>query len=434
MKKLIFLIASLTTLIFAQQKPIVEEIFETVLLKNVNIVFSSDNILKDGMVLIEDGFIKEIGKDLTLRRNSFVVDGNNYYLYPGLIDATFLHSHKIPKPRDTVAFTPGTAPNFIAGIQPEIESRLFIDGNFKKHHEFGFTNALFSFDGGLISGQPTFLDLHSKENQILLSHFGILYRFKNTNRVYPSALIGMMAKIRQLFYDAKYYGERKENFFRDNSQPKVEFDETSEILLKVLSKEIPVMFEAQTANQIRRALQLKKEFNFELILLGADEAFKVIDEIKSANVPLILSLDFPQKPLDKITTDTLKYFSKDYSSYFIKEEVSHLRKRQEEVRLNLLSNPKILKSNNIPFTFGSFKTNLDTAKINLRLLLKHGMSEDDLFKALTTSAATIFNLDGKIGKLEAGYFANFILTDLPFFQEKSKVKMLFINGRKYEIE
>ena len=61
-----------------------------------------------------------------------------------------------------------------------------------------------------------------------------------------------------------------------------------ETLGKVLRKDVPLLVTANRANDILTALRMAKEFDIRIILDGAAEAYLLIDQIKAANVPVIL--------------------------------------------------------------------------------------------------------------------------------------------------
>lgn len=68
----------------------------------------------------------------------------------------------------------------------------------------------------------------------------------------------------------------------------LERDLRREVLAKVLAGEVPLLVTAQRANDIATALRLAKEFGFRLVLDGAAEGYRLIDELKAAAVPVIV--------------------------------------------------------------------------------------------------------------------------------------------------
>ncbi|MDX2475945.1 MAG: hypothetical protein QNL05_01100, partial [Gammaproteobacteria bacterium] len=72
-----------------------------ILFTNVNIFDGFSPELKKGMsVLIENNYIKEVGKDINTPEGAFVVDGKGRTMTPGLID---MHQHVMLNPPEGTA-------------------------------------------------------------------------------------------------------------------------------------------------------------------------------------------------------------------------------------------------------------------------------------------------------------------------------------------
>ncbi|MDX1629286.1 MAG: amidohydrolase family protein, partial [Fulvivirga sp.] len=71
---------------------------------------------------------------------------------------------------------------------------------------------------------------------------------------------------------------------------------------------------------------------------------------------------------------------------------------------------------------------------NLTALVKHGLSEDAALAALTTSPAQLLGVSNTMGTVDVGKMAHLVITDKPYFDEKSNVKMVFVDGTLYEYE
>lgn len=432
---LLFFIISICITSFAQDIPKPEDVFESTLIKNVTIVIPGEDKIENGSILIDKGIIKSFGKDISPLPSSFIFDGKGYFLYPGLINGGYIFKPDLPVIKDSVKFTPGNPPDYASGITPEHEAEDFIFSeykNFEKQNEQGITTALALLDLKYISGQPAVLNLHKEKKQehLFLDDTGLFIRFK-PERVYPATTMGMMSKLRQLFEDAKRYKEWSLVYNRTNSNiPRPPSDEVSKIFNKVLEKKIPVLFEANKENEILRALKLKEEFEFNLIILGGSEAWKVTNELKAANVPVIAALDLPEKQPDTLKIDD----DKKYLNLLNAEEFKLLKKRQEESRKDYWMNAAMLKKTGVNFAFGLFNLKPEKLKNNLIELKNFDLSEDDILKAMGESFSEIFNSSDKLGGIREGHAANFFLTDKEFFNKDSKVKYVFIDGVKYKIE
>src|SRR4030095_6863876 len=72
-------------------------------------------------------------------------------------------------------------------------------------------------------------------------------------------------------------------------------DKSLEVLIPLLNRQMPVVFNANTENEIVRALDLAKEFNLKAIIAGGQAAGSLTDRLKAQNVPVLLSMNFPKR-------------------------------------------------------------------------------------------------------------------------------------------
>jgi len=61
-----------------------------------------------------------------------------------------------------------------------------------------------------------------------------------------------------------------------------------------------------------------------------------------------------------------------------------------------------------------------------------GLAPDATLRAFTLSAAEIFGVADRLGSIENGKIANLVVTDGDLFEEKTKIKMVFVDGRRFE--
>ena len=62
-----------------------------------------------------------------------------------------------------------------------------------------------------------------------------------------------------------------------------------------------------------------------------------------------------------------------------------------------------------------------------------GLAPDAALRALTLSPAEIFGVADRLGSIENGKIANLVITDGDLFEENTKIKMVFVDGRRFEI-
>ena len=64
--------------------------------------------------------------------------------------------------------------------------------------------------------------------------------------------------------------------------------------------------------------------------------------------------------------------------------------------------------------------------------MDNGLATTDALKAMTINIAKIYNVDDRLGSIEKGKLANLVITNGELLQERPPVKMVFIDGVKYE--
>lgn len=94
-----------------------------------------------------------------------------------------------------------------------------------------------------------------------------------------------VAMLRAEFIKAQEYKARQER--ADNGQPPAR-DLKLETLVRMLDGEVHALITANRVSEILAALRLQEEFGFSLVLDGAAESYLVMDEIRAADVPVII--------------------------------------------------------------------------------------------------------------------------------------------------
>jgi hypothetical protein len=86
--------------------------------------------------------------------------------------------------------------------------------------------------------------------------------------------------------------------------------------------------------------------------------------------------------------------------------------------------------------FAFYSDAITTPKDILKAVKKSidaGLAPDAALRALTLSAAEIFGVAEQLGSIEKGKIANLVVTDGDLFNEKTKIKFVFVDGQRFEI-
>jgi hypothetical protein len=192
----------------------------------------------------------------------------------------------------------------------------------------------------------------------------------------------------------------------ETSTKRPEYDHDLEALLKSPRLLLP----AVEAQQIDRMLSFGTELKSPYVLYGLHEAYRRIDELKQANVPLLVSLKWPEKAKDADPADVPDY-------------------RTLEMRDQAPGVPGLLAKAQVKFAFYSDGVNTGPdLKKAIKKAIDAGLSQVDAIRALTLSAAEIYGVSNRLGSVEKGKIANLVVTRGDAFDDKSKVEYVFVDG------
>ena len=173
-----------------------------------------------------------------------------------------------------------------------------------------------------------------------------------------------------------------------------------EALGKVVSKDVPLLVTAHRANDILTALRIAKEFDIRIILDGASEAYLVADQIKAANVPVILHATMSRAGGD--------------AENMSMETAATLRKAGIPVALQSGYETYVPKTRVVLFEAAVAAAN--------------GLTFDQALATVTIDAAKIVGVDKRVGSLEAGKDGDVALFDGDPFEYTTHVIGVVIDG------
>lgn len=211
----------------------------------------------------------------------------------------------------------------------------------------------------------------------------------------PFTRMKIAALQREQFQKAREYKAKK-----DKGQT-VERDLALEALVEVLEGRRTVHFHCHRADDLMTALRIAEEFGFEIVLQHATEGYRVADILASKKVPVSLTL--VDSPGGKAETIGL-----------LEENAAILAKAGVLVTIN--TDDFITESRFL----------LRTGAIALR----GGMTEAQALRALTLNAAKVLHLDHRLGSLEPGKDADFVVLSGPPFSTYTQVLETYIEGQR----
>lgn len=439
-KLLLWLFLGILPLTSYAQDDKIEEVTQTFAITNVNIIQAPGRKIDLGTVVVKDGIILAVGKSVTIPAEAKIIKADSMYLYAGFIDG--LSQVGIEKPKDedrgrNDVKDPGNPPNDLAGIQPERNVRDFLkanDGSIEDWRQLGFTAAQVVPEGRMLPGSAAIVLLagESADAMIYKNNTALFSQLSGAPRIYPNTVMGVMAKYRDLYRNAVNSKAYESRYNQDGvGMERPSSDRVLQAFYPVIDKKMPVAFKAENVLDIQRVLTLKNELGFNLILGEVKQGWDITDKIKNSGAKVFLSLDLPEMMKEEEEKpDSVKVEEEKTPTEAEKEE-QRLEDRKKEMISKYYQQPALLNSRGIMFGFSTLEAKSKDIKTNLRGLIENGLSEDAALAALTTSPAQMLGVSKTMGTVDAGKMANLIISDMPYFDENSNVKMVFVDGRLF---
>ncbi len=387
-------------------------------IRNARVVTVSGSALENATVVIRDGKIEAVGTHVIVPGGAQIIEAHGLWVYPGMFDAgTSLGLVEVGQG------APGTVDTTEVG---ELNPHVKAIGAINPHSAHigvtrvdGVTNALTLPLGGLVSGQGAVINLvgTTPAEMALVPNAALVINYPRTatggggfsSSVQPANLTELVNtsnrqvdRIRQTLTDAAAYARARDAYARDKTLPRPDQNLMLEALIPYVRGERPVVFRADREAEMRGAIRFAEEMKLKPVILGGDDAWKIVGLLKEKNVPVILTgvLDLPSREDDFY--DTL-YENAD-------------KLRQAGVRFAISSGDNGANVRNLPYYAG--------------MAAAYGLPKDEALKAVTLYPAQIMNLADRLGSIEAGKIANLVVTDGDLLETRTHVRYLFIDGRQ----
>ena len=376
-----------------------------ILVKNgKTFTMEKEGILEEADVLVEDGKIKAIGKDLS-EENCIVIDAKGKYVYPGIVEA---HCHigigeysiRV-EGQDYNETSDPVTPHMraIDGIYPLDESvTLARQGGVTtvcagpgSANVFGGTFTAFKTYGKNIDKMVLKYDVAMK------SAFG-----ENPKMCYQSTSIktrmNTAALFREAMFKTKEYIAKKELAVDDISKTPA-FDMKLESLIPVVKGELPVKAHAHRSDDILTSIRLAKEFGLKITLDHCTEGHLIIDEVLESGFPAIVGPSLIGKSkyeVKNLTFETPGILSK------------------AGVKIAITTDAPVVPQEYLPICAG--------------LAVKSGMDAYEALKAITINSAEIIGVADRVGSLKVGKDADIVITDGDIMKISTNVLYTIIDG------
>ncbi len=411
--------------------------------ENVTIHTADGNTIESGTIVWRNGVITAMGSNVSIPFDAYVRDGgDSLHVYPGFIDGLALWgSPDIENDSDTPD-EPGNPGYARAGIQPDRKPSAHIkydDKVLEEAPKHGFTTAALALKGRMLSSQVSLFSINGEQTKghMLQSGVGILAQFEEAGgTAYPSTTMGIMTQFRQLFNDAKALRQQQQYYAStSNSYPAPEENNVLQALYPVMEQSQPLYFVVDSKENIERLFWLQDDLGFDLVIVSGKEAYKKADELNERNIPVLASIDLPEKPEWKKAQEEDEESESVEEMEEVTEEMRVFRNRQLTAYKADIQNIKKLLNSGVKVGYASNGLKLSDIQKNIKTLKEEGgLSDDHILQMLTQSTADILGYGQKLGDVTQGRMANFTVFTKPFTDEETEALYSVTDGALTEFE
>ncbi|NRA85111.1 MAG: amidohydrolase family protein [Gammaproteobacteria bacterium] len=379
-----------------------------ILIKGATLHTVANGVLVGSDILLENGKISAIGKQLKAPEASTIINAQGQHVYPGLIlTASQLGLREIGAVRATVddREVGEDNPHLLAHVAFNTDSEIVptIRAN-------GITHTQVTPVGRLIAGQSSLvnLDAWNADDALTKSAIGIHVNWPSqpgywvAKKQRPKALEKyqeQLARLTDYFEQAQRYHIAYQH---DNTIAK---DIRWHAMVDLFNQNKTLFVHAEAINEIEQAMRFAKQFNLKMVLIGASDAWMVKEQLAASNIAVI------------------------YTNAF------GLPSRSDEDIDQAFKTPSQLTNAGVTTAIG-YESAWDSRSLAFAagMAAKYGLGKEQALKAITLIPAQILGVADILGSLEVGKSASLVISqgDIMDYQGHKVINM-FIDGRAVDL-
>ena len=386
---------------------------------NATIYKAYNQKLDNATLLIRDGKVENIGRGISIPKGAVVIDLEGKTIYPAFVESYSAYGMPTPKP---IGERPRLQPQMLSNkdgayawneaLRSEIQAATVFGVDTKAADEMrrlGFATALTHHPDGISRGSGAIVHLSDEPANLAMlapqrTHHLSFSKGVSTQN-YPSSLMGAIALLRQTYLDGKWYDRNGSS--RELNLSLARWNEL---------QDLPQVFEVTSWQDAMRAARIGKEHSQTYIIRnsGGDE-YQRLDALKGKAKAWIVGLDFPK--------------AYEVDDPFDAQQVDLAQMKHWELAPE---NPARMVAAGMPILLTTHGLESKAAFLtHLRIAVKRGLSERDALQALTDTPARMLGVADKVGSLERGRIASFIVTSGNIFEEGTDIHETWVRGNRY---
>jgi imidazolonepropionase-like amidohydrolase len=406
--------ASQPAVLSAQVRMTVPPQSERTALRGATIHTVTNGVIQNGTIIFEAGRITAVGANIAIPTGTKIVDVTGKHIYPGLIDA-----YSSVGISEIGAVDMSNDVNEVGDFNPNVRADVAVNAE-SRHigtsRSQGVLTTLTTPGGGLISGMSSAMALEGWTwDEMSIESAAAL----NVNWPNPSQGGGRGGRGggggqnggNRVTYEERvqelknYFAEARA--YRDAVAAKetVRTDARYMAMIPALDRKIPVVVSANGTSQINDAITWAKQENLRLIIRGGDDAIHVAARLKAENIPVILTS----------TMDSPNRNHEGYDAAYSRAAQLH----KAGVKFAISGGSGSLYTDRLPYEAG--------------VAVAFGLPEEEAIKAVTINAAEFMGLSDRLGSLEIGKQATFLITTGTPIDMTSDILQAYIQGRELDM-
>lgn len=390
----------------AQKKP------SSFLYTNITIHIGNGSVIENGMIGVRDGkidLVQSLEKQASGNYEK-TIDGQGKHVYPGFIAPnTRLGLEEIQAVRSTKDYRE------VGNFNPNIRSIIAYNTDsdvVPTVRSNGVLLAQIVPEGGRISGQSSIVYTEGDNWEDVTLAFDNCVHLRWPSRIRYTGWWAQRGRTEmnknynkgraavKVYFDAAKAYAQKDKVVRKN----LKF-ETMKALFK---QEKKLVVHAEDAKSMMDAINLLQPYGVEVVIQGATEAWRITDFLKEKNISVIL------------------------------HDIHQLPRRDDSDVDQPFKTPAVLQAKGIKFAFslnnqGSW--NVRNLMFQAGQAIGHGLDKEAAVSALTLNTAEILGIADRVGSLEKGKDATFIVSEGDALDMRTSViTAAFMAGRKVSLE
>ncbi len=375
---------------------------EVTAVKAGRILTISGEPITDGVILIEDGKIADIGTGIEIPENATVIDAGKSVVMPGFVDASAVQPVRGDLNEQSSEITPTLRISDALDPQSKVIKRVVQTGVTTLFISPGRQNVI----GGLgVVVKPTgnipqqmiikdeaaltvVMDMDPTQgNRIPRREPAVNFYYRR-----PGTRMAIIWMLRKSFFDAQQQA---------GTEPIS--DPNLAILSEVLKDEIPIHVNARRAIVIRAALKVADEYGLKLIFQECTEGYKVVEQLAERKIPVVLGPFY--------------YYPGTMGQY------------REGRKVNW-NNAGILSKAGVKVALSSGgQSGAVDILTAAAFAVRHGMDRNEALKAITITPAEILDVAERVGSLEKGKDADIVVLSGDPLDVTTRVEKVILNGK-----